>query len=122
VLLQLFPYFQNEGPAPSNLKGLLDESRNEMDPEVLEILREKNVANVQVDGPGLPISKDQTADHAYVRFHGRNYDIWYREEMEDDHRLDRYDYLYRKEQAQAQGCSAAGPVHVGRILANYSIG
>ncbi|MDM7933855.1 MAG: DUF72 domain-containing protein, partial [Methanothrix sp.] len=60
--------------------------------------RERNVANVLLDGPGLPITKEETADHAYVRFHGRNYDIWYGDEKGDDHRLDRYDYLYTKEQ------------------------
>jgi uncharacterized protein YecE (DUF72 family) len=118
VLLQLSPYFKNEGPALDILKGLLDavspgkynyavefrhkswldESRKEVDPSTLEALRERNVANVLLDGPGLPITREETADHAYVRFHGRNYDIWYREEKEDDHRLDRYDYLYKKEQ------------------------
>jgi uncharacterized protein YecE (DUF72 family) len=42
----------------------------------------------------------QTANHSYLRIHGRNYDIWYREEKEDDHRLDRYDYLYKKDQLE----------------------
>ena len=44
---------------------------------------------------------EQTANHAYVRFHGRNYDIWYTGEKEDDHRLNRYDYLYKKEQLES---------------------
>lgn len=64
----------------------------------LDALRERNVANVLLDGPGLPVTREETADHAYVRFHGWNYDIWYRDEKEDDHRLDRYDYLYKKKQ------------------------
>jgi len=118
VLLQLSPYFKNEGQALDLLKGLidavspgeynyavefrhrswLDESRKEVDPSTLEALRERNVANVLLDGPGLPVTREETASHAYVRFHGRNYDIWYRDEKEDDHRLDRYDYLYKKEQ------------------------
>ncbi|MDM7912621.1 MAG: DUF72 domain-containing protein, partial [Methanotrichaceae archaeon] len=88
VLLQLSPYFKNEGPALDILKGLLDavspeeynyavefrhrswldESRKEVDPSTLEALRERNVANVLLDGPGLPITKEETADHAYVRF------------------------------------------------------
>jgi uncharacterized protein YecE (DUF72 family) len=121
VLLQLSPYFKNEGSALSMLKGVLDavshkeynyvaefrhrswldESRKEIDPSVLEALRERNVANVLIDGPGLHVGTEQTADHAYLRFHGRNYDIWYRGEKEDDHRLDRYDYLYKKEQLEA---------------------
>jgi len=29
-----------------------------------------------------------------------NYDIWYRDEKEDDHRLDRYDYLYKRDQLE----------------------
>jgi uncharacterized protein YecE (DUF72 family) len=118
VLLQLSPYFKNEGQALDILKGMLDavspkeynyavelrhrswldESRKEVDPSTLEALRERNVANVLLDGPGLPITREETADHAYVRFHGRNYDIWFKEEAEDDHRLNRYDYLYDKQQ------------------------
>ncbi len=120
VLLQLSPYFKNEGTALGNLKGLLDavptgehdyavefrhrswldQSKKEIITEVLDILSESNVANVLIDGPGLTLSKAQTADHAYIRFHGRNYDIWYKEEKEDDHRLDRYDYLYKKDQLE----------------------
>jgi len=118
VLLQLSPYFENESSALSGLKAVidsvshdeydyavefrhnswLDKSKNEIDPVALEILRERNVANVLIDGPGLHIVTEPTADHAYLRFHGRNYDIWYRGEKEADHRLDRYDYLYKMEQ------------------------
>jgi uncharacterized protein YecE (DUF72 family) len=118
VLIQMSPYFKNEGPALDILKGLLDavspgeynyavefrhrswldESRKEVDPSTLEALRERNVANVLLDGPGQPVTEAQTADHAYVRFHGRNPDIWFGQEKEDDHRLNRYDYLYDKEQ------------------------
>jgi uncharacterized protein YecE (DUF72 family) len=120
VLLQLSPYFKNEGSALATLKGILDavshyeysyavefrhrswlgESRKEIEPEALEALRERNVANVLIDGPGLHVGTEQTADHAFVRFHGRNYDIWYKGEKEDNHRLDRYDYLYKKEELE----------------------
>ncbi len=118
VLLQLSPYFKNEGSALAVLKGVLDavshgkynyavefrhrswldEGRKEIDLATLEALRERNVANVLIDGPGLHVGTEQTADLAYIRFHGRNYDIWYKGEKEDDHRLDRYDYLYKEEQ------------------------
>jgi uncharacterized protein YecE (DUF72 family) len=121
VLLQLSPYFKNEGPALAMLKGVLDavshkeynyavefrhriwldESKKEINPATLEALRERNVANVLIDGPGLHVGTEQTADHTYVRFHGRNYDIWYKAEEEDDHRLNRYDYLYKKEQLES---------------------
>ena len=120
VLIQLSPYFKNEDTALDALKGVLDavsyqdfdyavefrhrswldESKKEIDATVLEALRERNVANVLIDGPGLHVGTEQTADHAYLRFHGRNYDIWYREEKEDDHRLDRYDYLYKPDQLE----------------------
>ncbi len=95
VLFQLSPYFKNEASALDILKGVLDavsykeynyavefrhlswlgESVKEIDAAALEALRERNVANVLIDGPGLHAGTDQTADHAYVRFHGRNYDI-----------------------------------------------
>lgn len=120
VLLQLSPYFKNEGFALDSLKAVLDavshqefdyavefrhrswldESKKEIDVAALEVLRERNIANVLIDGPGLQMSTEQTANHTYLRFHWRNYDIWYREEKEDDHRLDRYDYLYRRDQLQ----------------------
>jgi len=120
VLLQLSPYFKYDSHSLNTLTGLLDtvsadkcdyavefrhqswldENKKELDPEILEILRAKNVANVLIDGPGLHFGGELTANHAYLRFHSRNYDIWYRGEKEDDHRLDRYDYLYKEEQLE----------------------
>jgi uncharacterized protein YecE (DUF72 family) len=120
VLLQLSPYFKTEGPTLDNLKSVLDavshqefdyavefrhrswldESKKELDSAALEALKERNIANVLIDGPGLHVGTEQTANHAYLRFHGRNYDIWYRDDKEDDHRLDRYDYLYKKDQLE----------------------
>lgn len=117
VLFQLSPHFKREGQALSHLANVLntlapgeydlavefrhgswlDESRDELDPATLDVLKEGNIANVLIDGPGHYPGKI-TADHAYVRFHGRNYDIWYGREKEADHRLDRYDYLYDKDQ------------------------
>lgn len=126
VLLQLSPYFKNSGLALENLTKLLDgvghekynyavefrhrswlaESGAGTDPAALEALRERNVATVMIDGPGISASAEQgeeTADHAYLRLHGRNYDIWYQgdREREDDHRLNRYDYLYDKKQLES---------------------
>ena len=118
VLLQLSPYFKNEGTSLHALTSVLDavdtgkynyavefrhrtwldEGKREVSAAALEALRERNVAIVLLDGPGFPITKAETADHAYVRFHGRNYDIWYRDEPEDDARLNRYDYLYTEDQ------------------------
>jgi uncharacterized protein YecE (DUF72 family) len=118
VLLQLSHYFQNTAGAQRILEAVLDalsfrdynyavEFRHrtwqeagteDLDPNAMQILKDHNVANVLVDGPGTHARDAASADHAYVRFHGRNYDIWYKKEKEDDFRLDRYDYLYSKEQ------------------------
>jgi uncharacterized protein YecE (DUF72 family) len=121
VLLQLSPYFRNSDQSLRDLKRLLDalptherdyavefrhrswldEGRKETEPAVLEALRERNVANVLLDAPGQPATREQTADHAYIRFHGRNADIWFGQEKEDDHRLNRYDYLYERMQLES---------------------
>jgi len=126
VLLQLSPYFKNEGSALIALKSVLDavshekynyvvefrhrswldERRKEIVPEILEALRERNVANVLIDGPGLHVGTEQIADHAYMRFHGRNYDIWYKGEKEDDHRLDSTT-IFTKRSNLNPGCLAS---------------
>jgi len=118
VLLQLSPYFQNTGATQQILAAVLDalsfrdydyavefrhrswqeKGTDDIDPNAMQILKDRNVANVLVDGPSLHAHHASSADHSYIRFHGRNYDIWYRKEKEDDFRLNRYDYLYSKEQ------------------------
>jgi len=119
VLIQLTPYFMLDGKQSMgklrSLLGILDtdahdyavefrhrswlnERGNELAADVLETLQEFNVANVIVDGPGFPVTRSLTSKHAYVRFHGRNYDIWFKDEAEDDYRINRYDYLYPLEQ------------------------
>ncbi|MGB4086214.1 DUF72 domain-containing protein, partial [Methanothrix sp.] len=68
-----------------------------IDPQAAEILRQRSIALALIDGPGPHIRRAESPGHAYIRFHGRNYDIWYRgerERREDDLRLNRYDYLY----------------------------
>jgi len=81
-------------------RSWLNEKGNELAADVLELLQEFKVANAIVDGPGFPITRSLTANHAYVRFHGRNYDIWFKDEPEDDYRINRYDYLYTHEQLE----------------------
>jgi len=120
ALVQLSPYFRNERGSLSMLESVLDAASSdrypyavefrhrswldnegrEMAGDVMDLLRERNVANVMIDGPGSPTTHVQTADHAYVRFHGRNYDIWFGDGEEDDHRINRYDYLYSSEQLE----------------------
>jgi len=119
VLIQLTPYFKLDGKQSigklRSLLGILDtdthdyavefrhrswlnERGNELAADVLETLQEFNVANVIVDGPGFPVTRSLTSKHAYVRFHGRNYDIWFKDETENDYRINRYDYLYPLDQ------------------------
>jgi uncharacterized protein YecE (DUF72 family) len=119
VLIQMSPYFRLDGRASlGKLRALfqmletdsydyavefrhrswLNEKGNELASDAVEVLQEFKVANTIVDGPGFPITRSLTAKHAYIRFHGRNYDIWYKEEPEDDYRLNRYDFLYTHEQ------------------------
>lgn len=46
-------------------RSWLDKSKKEIDTEILDILRRKNVANVLVDGPGLSessVSSDRNLD------------------------------------------------------------
>jgi uncharacterized protein YecE (DUF72 family) len=123
VLLQLSPYFQRVDerlrsamPVLKDFLGSLDTSRyryvaefrhrswldlqrKEVHPDALDVLRDRRVAVCVLDSPGFPATRAQTADHAYVRFHGRNYDLWYaREKPEGDGRLNRYDYLYSEDE------------------------
>ncbi len=66
-------------------------------PTFLEILKRFNIALVSVDSPGLPYFHNQTANFSYVRFHGRNYDLWFgKGDLKG--RLNKYDYLYSEEE------------------------
>ncbi len=119
ILLQMSPYFHNTSDSFEVLSRFLGslsvgefhyalEFRNRswlsekhhLIPEAARLLRDNRIANVIVDGPGFPFTSELTADSAYVRFHGRNYDAWYHDEKEDDERIDRYDYLYTEEQLE----------------------
>ncbi|MBN1323508.1 MAG: DUF72 domain-containing protein [Methanotrichaceae archaeon] len=115
VLIQLSPRFENDETSLSTLEAVIDalstkrhrhaiEFRHgswfaggEIDGPARTLLRSRGVANVLVDGPSFPIVSEETADHSYIRFHGRNADIWHRRK-EDDYRIDRYDYLYGEDQ------------------------
>lgn len=119
VLIQLSPYFKlDDKESLGKLRTLfqmletdnyryavefrhrswLNEKGNEITSDTIEVLQEFGVANVILDGPGFPMTRSLTAKHAYVRFHGRNYDIWFKEESEDDYRINRYDFLYTHDQ------------------------
>ena len=67
-------------------------------PEAVELLDAHGAAPVIVDGPSFPSLFEGKASHAYVRFHGRNHDVWHKrrgpERDPEDPRMNRYDYLY----------------------------
>jgi len=67
------------------------------DKQTAELLREHNVAWVQIDEPKFPssIAADipLTSDMAYFRFHGRNKEMWWTGDSET-----RYKYLYSPEE------------------------
>jgi uncharacterized protein YecE (DUF72 family) len=75
-------------------KNFLD---NNVLPAFLNILKKFNIALVSVDSPGLPYFYYPTASFSYIRFHGRNYDLWYgKGDLKG--RLNKYDYLYSEEE------------------------
>jgi uncharacterized protein YecE (DUF72 family) len=117
IVLQMSPYFHNTGDSFEALSRFLGSlsvgefhyaiefrhrswlnDQHHLLADTVKLLRDNRIANVIVDGPGFPFTSELTADSAYVRFHGRNYDIWFHDEKENDDRLDRYDYLYTEEQ------------------------
>ncbi len=117
IVLQMSPYFHNTGDSFEALSRFLGSlsvgefhyaiefrhrswlnDKHHLLADTVKLLRGNRIANVIVDGPGFPYTSELTADSAYVRFHGRNYDIWFHDEKENDDRLDRYDYLYTEEQ------------------------
>jgi uncharacterized protein YecE (DUF72 family) len=84
-------------------RSWLNDTGTDLKSDILDLLREFKVANVMVDGPDFPITRSLTSNIAYVRFHGRNYDLWFKGDKEkdkDDRRLNRYDFLYSDEQLE----------------------
>ena len=67
------------------------------DEHTAQLLKESNVAWVDIDEPKFrtSISKDLpiTSDIAYFRFHGRNYETWWKGDDET-----RYKYFYSSEE------------------------
>ncbi|WP_455392519.1 DUF72 domain-containing protein [[Eubacterium] cellulosolvens] len=137
ILIQLSPYFRRLDPKTKedNLPKLqhlfeiidtdsfdyaiefrhsswLNRGRDDLAIETLKLLKEFNIANSHLDGPGFPMTKSQTASHGYIRMHGRNRDIWFKgskfkQETEDgsvadegDPRMNRYDYLYTEDELE----------------------
>ena len=62
--------------------------------QTLSFLRDRGLALVALDAPpevGLPSILEATADDAYIRFHGRNRENWYKR---DGGAAERFKYLY----------------------------
>ena len=117
LLLQLSPGILHNRESIERLEATLDalqdypvavELRNKtwlepperarMRPDALQTLDAYDAALVIVDGPSWPILFEGNASHAFLRFHGRNADVWHRgrvvEKDAEDPRMNRYDYFY----------------------------
>lgn len=112
-LLAQFPYSFHNTPAnqaylrslPERLGGLptVVEFRNRewIEDEVFQLLRESDLGFCAVDQPQFknlipPLAEVTSRRVAYVRFHGRNYEKWWRHEEAHE----RYDYTYSVEELQ----------------------
>lgn len=105
LLAQFPPSFTNNEFGKQVLQGLIThfgkynlavELRHKSwsdDPASANLLRDHNVAWVQIDEPkfssSLAAEIPQTADFSYFRFHGRNREMWWKGDVET-----RYCYLY----------------------------
>lgn len=70
---------------------LADEARQA---ETMRFLRERDLTYVSVDAPagvGVPAILEATSPDAYIRFHGRNRENWFKRNIEV---AERYKYLY----------------------------
>jgi uncharacterized protein YecE (DUF72 family) len=90
------------------------------DPNTATLLKENNVAWVQIDEPQFKSSIAQelpiTSDMAYFRFHGRNTETWWTGDSET-----RYKYLYSAEEIEelaARVKTAAGQTKLLFVLFN----
>jgi uncharacterized protein YecE (DUF72 family) len=88
---------------------------NGLEPEAAALLRKHDVACCAVDGPSMPPVFENTGRHGYLRLHGRNYDVWFSKKKDLDGRMNRYDYVYAREELEpwrAKVASAGGTVRV----------
>ena len=120
VIVQLSPSYKMTDTSISDLRALLaslstdkyryaiefrdtswlNGKKDALDDAVSEMMWEKNVANVMVDGPNFPSIDAPTADHAYIRLHGRTADLHSEEGITEESSLARHDYLYAEEELE----------------------
>jgi uncharacterized protein YecE (DUF72 family) len=81
----------------------------------VELLQRHDVACCAIDGPSMPPVFAHTGRHAYLRLHGRNRDIWFSQKKDLAGRMNRYDYVYTREELEpwrAKVAPVAGTVRV----------
>jgi uncharacterized protein YecE (DUF72 family) len=129
TLLQLSPYFKHDrnGKGLTSLRKFLngldtstyqytlelrhstwiEKKERTVIREASDLLADMNVALCVIDGPGFPDIDIDTAGHVYVRFHGRNRDLWFKKKNGKDEadpsgrgRMNRYDYLYSRRELE----------------------
>ena len=109
LLAQFPPSFKNDAYSQQILNAVINtfgqyrlavELRHRSwsdDENTAELLRERNVAWVQIDEPkfqsSIAVDIPLTSDMAYFRFHGRNKEMWWKGDRET-----RYEYLYSPEE------------------------
>ncbi len=125
-----FPYaFAYRPDERRYLASLLDEfaelplvvefrHRDWINARVLEGLRERNVGFCAVDLPRLeglpPVADIVTSDIAYIRFHGRNGEGWWKGDARG-----RYDYLYSREELSPWVARIGAMARVAKRLRVY---
>ncbi len=109
LLAQFPPSFKNDGFGQQILNAVMTTFRQYRlvvelrhrswsdDENIAKLLSDNNVAWVQIDEPKFKSSIAQklpvTSDMAYLRFHGRNAEMWWKGDSET-----RYKYLYSPEE------------------------
>jgi uncharacterized protein YecE (DUF72 family) len=109
-LFETFSYSKYPYVAEFRHSSWLNSERDDLQSETQELLRKYNIGLCKTDGPGFPATRTDTAPHCYIRFHGRNDDIWFKgKKFEEekkrggagaDPRFNRYDYLYTESELE----------------------
>lgn len=94
-------------------------SGGRLDEDTVEMLRRHDVGVCALDGPSMPPIIENTASHAYVRFHGRNADLWYGKEKAGDGRMNRYDYDYQAQELEPWK-ARIGALKAGTVRAYFN--
>jgi uncharacterized protein YecE (DUF72 family) len=89
-----------------------------LEPAAAAVLRRHDVACCAVDGPSMPPVFEQTGRHAYLRLHGRNRDLWFSQKRDPDGRMNRYDYVYSREELEPWRVKLAPVPGTARVYFN----